>query len=53
MDAMIVRVLLVPAAMRLLGRANWRAPMPLRWPYARCGISDRAGAVAALWYTSR
>ena len=29
-DATIVRVLLVPATMRLLGRANWWAPGPLR-----------------------
>ena len=29
-DATIIRVLLVPATMRLLGRANWWAPRPLR-----------------------
>jgi hypothetical protein len=29
-DATIVRVLLVPATMRLAGRANWYAPRPLR-----------------------
>ena len=29
-DATIVRILLVPATMRLLGRANWYAPGPLR-----------------------
>ena len=29
-DATVVRVLLVPATMRLLGRANWWAPRPLR-----------------------
>lgn len=29
-DASVVRVLLVPATMRLLGRANWWAPAPLR-----------------------
>jgi uncharacterized membrane protein YdfJ with MMPL/SSD domain len=39
-DASIVRVMLVPAAMRLLGRANWWAPGPLRWLYARYGIRD-------------
>jgi trehalose monomycolate/heme transporter len=40
-DASIVRVLLVPAIMRLLGRANWWAPKPLRRVYARYGIRER------------
>ena len=39
-DATIVRVLLVPATMRLLGRANWWAPRPLRSLYARYGIRE-------------
>jgi trehalose monomycolate/heme transporter len=39
-DASIVRVLLVPAVMRLLGPANWWAPRPLRRLYARYGIHD-------------
>jgi trehalose monomycolate/heme transporter len=39
-DATIVRVLLVPATMRLLGRANWWAPGPLRRLYARYGIRE-------------
>ena len=30
LDATIVRALIVPATMRLLGRANWWAPAPLR-----------------------
>ena len=35
-DATVVRALLVPATMRLLGRANWWAPGPLRrWWEAR------------------
>ena len=38
-DATIVRILLVPATMRLLGRANWWAPGPLRRLYARYGSS--------------
>ena len=41
-DASIVRVLLVPAVMRLLGPANWWAPKPLRRLYARYGIHDAA-----------
>ena len=43
-DATIVRVLLVPATMRLLGRANWWAPGPLRRLYARYGIREGDGA---------
>ncbi len=39
-DATIVRVLLVPATMRLLGRANWWAPRPLRGLYARYGFAE-------------
>ena len=50
-DATVVRVLLVPATMRLLGRANWWAPRPLRRLYARYGIKEetraRAGAAAS------
>jgi RND superfamily putative drug exporter len=40
-DATVVRVLLVPATMRLLGRANWWAPRPLRRLYARYGIGEQ------------
>ena len=39
-DATVVRVLLVPATMRLLGRANWWAPRPLRRLYGRYGIKE-------------
>jgi len=45
-DASIVRVLLVPATMRLLGRANWWAPRPLRRLYARYGIREQDGEAA-------
>jgi uncharacterized membrane protein YdfJ with MMPL/SSD domain len=45
-DASVVRVLLVPATMRLLGRANWWAPRPLRRFYARYGIKEEAPALA-------
>jgi RND superfamily putative drug exporter len=37
-DATIVRALLMPATMRLLGRLNWWVPGPLRPLYARWGI---------------
>jgi RND superfamily putative drug exporter len=40
LDASVVRVLLVPATMRLLGRANWWAPPALRRLYARYGIRE-------------
>ncbi|MEW2609112.1 MMPL family transporter [Streptomyces sp. NPDC047880] len=40
MDAMIVRSLLVPAVMRLTGRATWWAPGPLRRFHARFGLSE-------------
>jgi putative drug exporter of the RND superfamily len=39
-DATIVRTLVVPAVMRLLGDVNWWAPRPLRWLYARIGLGD-------------
>jgi trehalose monomycolate/heme transporter len=40
LDATLVRILLVPATMRMLGRANWWAPAPLRSFYARYGIHE-------------
>jgi RND superfamily putative drug exporter len=45
-DATVVRILLVPATMRLLGRANWYAPGPLRRLYARYGIRESDGEPA-------
>jgi trehalose monomycolate/heme transporter len=39
-DAAVVRTLLVPATMRLLGQANWWAPGPLRRVYARYGLRE-------------
>nr|WP_232794111.1 MMPL family transporter [Pseudofrankia saprophytica] len=39
-DATIVRALLVPATMRLLGNANWWAPAPLRRFYVRHGLHE-------------
>ena len=46
-DATVVRILLVPATMRLLGRANWWAPGPLRRFYARYGISEQEESEAS------
>ncbi|MEO3781022.1 MMPL family transporter [Micromonospora sp. B11E3] len=42
-DATIVRALLMPAAMRLLGRLNWWVPGPLRPLYNRWGIRPESG----------
>lgn len=39
-DATVVRVLLVPATMRLLGRANWWAPPWLLGLYVRYGFAE-------------
>jgi RND superfamily putative drug exporter len=39
-DATLVRVLLVPATMTLLGRWNWWAPAPLRRLHDRFGIVE-------------
>jgi RND superfamily putative drug exporter len=43
LDATIVRVLVVPSTMRLLGHLNWWAPGPLRRLYDRLGLGE-AGA---------
>jgi RND superfamily putative drug exporter len=40
LDAALVRTLLVPATMRLLGRWNWWAPKPLAAIYRRFGIKE-------------
>ena len=42
MDATLVRMLLVPATMRLLGRWNWWAPAPLQALWRRIGVSETA-----------
>ncbi|HEU4567934.1 MAG TPA: MMPL family transporter [Marmoricola sp.] len=39
-DATVVRALLVPATMRLLGRWNWWAPAPLRRLWERYGVRE-------------
>ncbi len=45
-DASIIRALLVPSLMELLGKWNWWAPAPLRRVHDRFGISE-AGTVSA------
>ena len=39
-DATIIRALLVPSLMELLGSWNWWAPKPLRRVHTRFGISE-------------
>jgi uncharacterized membrane protein YdfJ with MMPL/SSD domain len=39
-DAFIVRALLVPSLMALLGRRNWWAPAPLKRLHQRLGLSE-------------
>jgi RND superfamily putative drug exporter len=43
-DATLVRGVLVPAFMRLMGRANWWAPRPLVALHDRFGLSEVASA---------
>ncbi len=44
-DATLVRCLLVPATMTLLGERNWWAPGPLRRFHARFGLHEHPSAV--------
>jgi uncharacterized membrane protein YdfJ with MMPL/SSD domain len=41
-DATIIRALLVPALIVLLGRWNWWPPAPLRRLHARVSLSEGA-----------
>ena len=46
LDASIVRALLVPSLMELLGSANWWAPRPLRRLYERIALRETAPQAA-------
>jgi uncharacterized membrane protein YdfJ with MMPL/SSD domain len=46
-DASIIRALLVPALMELLGKWNWWAPAPLRRLHRRWGIRESAAGQTA------
>jgi putative drug exporter of the RND superfamily len=46
-DATLVRMLLVPAFMHVMGRFNWWAPKPLVRLHERFGISESGGAHAS------
>jgi RND superfamily putative drug exporter len=39
-DATLVRLVLVPAFMHVMGRWNWWAPKPLTWMHQRVGIRE-------------
>lgn len=43
-DATLVRALLLPALMRVLGRVNWWAPAPLARLHQRIGLAEHPGA---------
>jgi RND superfamily putative drug exporter len=45
-DATLIRMLLVPATMTLLGEWNWWAPAPLRRLHQRFGLSEASGPAA-------
>ena len=45
-DASIIRALLVPSLMELLGKWNWWAPRPLRRLHARIGLSEAGPALS-------
>jgi RND superfamily putative drug exporter len=45
-DATLVRALVVPATMRLLGNLNWWAPAPLSRLYRRIGLGEVPAAPA-------
>ncbi|MFF0204069.1 MMPL family transporter [Streptomyces sp. NPDC005017] len=47
LDVAVVRILLVPAVMKLLGRAGWWAPGPLARFYSRYGIKETDAAPEA------
>lgn len=44
-DASIVRALLVPALMTLMGDWNWWAPAPLKRLHRRIGLDESSNAI--------
>jgi putative drug exporter of the RND superfamily len=45
-DATLVRMVLVPAFMHVMGRWNWWAPKPLVWIHERFGVSEAPSEIA-------
>jgi len=39
-DATLIRMLLLPATMRLMGKFNWWAPAPLYWLWQHIGFAE-------------
>jgi RND superfamily putative drug exporter len=50
MDALVIRTLLLPATMHLLGKANWWAPAPLRWLWQHIGLKETAPTLAPAFH---
>ena len=48
LDAFLVRTLLVPGLMGLIGEANWWSPRPLRRLHARLGVRETRPAPGAV-----
>jgi putative drug exporter of the RND superfamily len=46
-DATIVRILIVPSVMRILGKANWWAPRPLALLHRRIGTGESRGVATS------
>jgi putative drug exporter of the RND superfamily len=46
-DATVVRILIVPSVMRILGRANWWAPRSLSWLHRRIGAGEAVPVASA------
>ena len=46
-DATLIRMVLVPAFMHVMGRWNWWAPKPLVWVHERFGISEAGAELGA------
>jgi putative drug exporter of the RND superfamily len=46
-DATMVRMVLVPAFMHVLGRWNWWVPKPLAWVHERIGVSEHVEIAGA------
>jgi putative drug exporter of the RND superfamily len=53
MDATLVRMLLMPALMRVLGRVNWWAPGPLVRLQQRFGTIEAHGPQETPWQETR
>jgi RND superfamily putative drug exporter len=52
-DASIVRILIVPAVMRLLGRANWWAPRPLAMFHRWVGAAEAQPSAQQAVYSGK